>query len=69
MKPPPFHYHAPHTLQDALAIVGEHENTRLLAGGQALMPMLDMRLLFPDHLVDINRIPAPPGIREDRGGS
>ena len=68
MKPPPFHYHAPHTLQDALAIVGEHENTRLLAGGQSLMPMLNMRLLFPDHLVDINRIPELAGIREDRGG-
>ncbi len=68
MKPPPFHYHAPHTLQDALAIVGEHENTRLLAGGQSLMPMLNMRLVFPDHLVDINRIPELAGIREDRGG-
>jgi aerobic carbon-monoxide dehydrogenase medium subunit len=68
MKPPPFHYHAPHTLQDALAIVGEHDNTRLLAGGQSLMPMLNMRLLSPDHLVDINRIPELAGIREDRGG-
>lgn len=68
MKPPPFHYHAPHTLRDALAIVGEHENTRLLAGGQSLMPMLNMRLLSPDHLVDINRIPELAGIREDRGG-
>lgn len=68
MKPPLFHYHAPHTLREALAIVGEYENTRLLAGGQSLMPMLNMRLLFPDHLVDINRIPELAGIREDRGG-
>lgn len=67
MKPPPFHYHAPHTLQEALAIVGDHQNTRLLAGGQSLMPMLNMRLVFPDHLVDINRIPELTGIREDRG--
>ena len=69
MKPPPFHYHAPHTLQDALVIVGEHENTRLLAGGQSLMPMLNMRLLFPDHLIDINRIPELAGIREEAAAS
>jgi carbon-monoxide dehydrogenase medium subunit len=38
------------------------ENARLLAGGQSLMPMLAMRFAFPDHLIDLNRIPALAGI-------
>ncbi len=53
MKPPPFEYHRPKTLQGALAQLVEFENARLLAGGQTLMPMLNMRLAAPEHLIDL----------------
>ena len=44
MKPPPFTYHDPATVDEAVALLGEKDNARLLAGGQSLMPMLNMRL-------------------------
>ena len=53
MKPPPFEYHSPKTLQQALRHLSEFENARLLAGGQSLMPMLNMRLATPEHLIDL----------------
>ncbi len=59
MKPAPFEYHAPTDLGEAvrlLAALGEHG--RLLAGGQSLMPMLNLRLARPEAIVDINRIMA-----------
>ena len=65
MKPPAFEYHAPATVEEALRILQAHPDAKILAGGQSLMPMLNMRIVFPDHLVDINRIPALAGIRDD----
>ena len=56
MKPPPFHYHDPRSLDDALGLLVDKENTKLLAGGQSLMPMLNMRFVFPDDVIDLNRI-------------
>lgn len=56
MKPPPFAYHAPASLDEALHLLGQLENARVLAGGQSLMPMLNMRFAQPDHVVDINGI-------------
>ncbi|WP_433325105.1 FAD binding domain-containing protein [Spirillospora sp. CA-294931] len=56
MKPPPFAYHAPRTLDEALRFLAEHENAKVLAGGQSLIPLLNMRLAAPAHLVDINRV-------------
>ncbi len=56
MKPPPFAYHAPKSLNEALGLLGQLENARVLAGGQSLMPMLNMRFVLPDHVIDINRI-------------
>jgi aerobic carbon-monoxide dehydrogenase medium subunit len=58
MKPPPFSYHDPETLGEAVSLLGRLENAKLLAGGQSLMPMLSMRYVLPDHLVDLNRIGA-----------
>ncbi len=46
-------------------MLGTLENARLLAGGQSLMPMLNMRFAFPDHLIDLNRIEALAGITQD----
>ena len=56
MKPPPFRYHDPTGLDEALDLVATLDNAKLLAGGQSLMPMLNLRLAFPDEVVDLNRI-------------
>jgi carbon-monoxide dehydrogenase medium subunit len=57
VKPPPFRYHAPETVDEAVAVLAEvgHDG-KVLAGGQSLIPMLNMRLAAPGHLVDINRV-------------
>jgi carbon-monoxide dehydrogenase medium subunit len=65
MKPPPFTYHDPRTLTDALRLVGSLENAKVLAGGQSLAPMLNFRYVLPDHVVDLNRVGELSGIRID----
>ncbi len=58
MKPAPFVYHAPKTLEQAVAILAEvaPEDGRVLAGGQSLVPTMAFRLARPAHLVDINPV-------------
>jgi carbon-monoxide dehydrogenase medium subunit len=59
LKPAPFSYQRPETLEEALALLVEHgEDARPLAGGQSLVPMLNFRLATPAVLVDINRLPG-----------
>jgi 2-furoyl-CoA dehydrogenase FAD binding subunit len=59
VKPAPFHYVRPDSLEEALAVKAEHgDEARPLAGGQSLVPMLNMRLSVPEVLVDLNRIDA-----------
>ena len=55
MKPPVFAYHRPGTVAEALAVLAEvgHDG-KVLAGGQSLVPLLNMRLAAPAHLVDVN---------------
>jgi aerobic carbon-monoxide dehydrogenase medium subunit len=67
MKPPLFSYHDPRTTADVVALLGRLENAKLLAGGQSLMPMLNMRYVLPDHLIDLNRVDALRYIRETDG--
>ncbi len=67
MKPPSFSYHDPRTTADAIALLGRLENAKLLAGGQSLMPMLNMRYVLPDHLIDLNRVEGLRYIREADG--
>jgi CO/xanthine dehydrogenase FAD-binding subunit len=55
VKPPPFEYHAPRDLGTTLQTLAEVRG-KVLAGGQSLIPMLNMRLAAPEHLVDINRV-------------
>jgi len=63
MKPPPFAYARPATVEEACALLAEHgEDARLLAGGQSLMATLNMRLSAPELLIDINRIDGLAGI-------
>ncbi|MFI6496399.1 FAD binding domain-containing protein [Nonomuraea typhae] len=57
MKPAPFEYHAPRDLRTALDVLAETgPDGKVLAGGQSLIPMLNMRLAAPAHLVDIGRL-------------
>ncbi|QXJ25366.1 FAD binding domain-containing protein [Actinomadura graeca] len=56
MKPPPFAYHAPRTLGEALDALAADPSAKVLAGGQSLIPLLNMRLAAPSALVDINRV-------------
>ena len=65
MKAAPFAYHAPETLDELMALLPALGDARLLAGGQSLVPMLNMRYAAPDHVVDLNGIAALSGLRDD----
>jgi carbon-monoxide dehydrogenase medium subunit len=68
MKPAPFDYVAPASLDEALgAMATGGGDAKVLAGGQSLVPMLALRLARPTLLVDINRLPGLDGIREASG--
>lgn len=57
MKPSPFHYHAPTTVDEAVGLLDEFgDDAKLLAGGQSLVPMLSLRLAAFGHLIDLNRV-------------
>ena len=58
MKPAPFAYKKARTLDEAVALIGEHADARLLAGGQSLIATLNMRLSAPSLLIDINGLPG-----------
>ena len=62
MKPAPFAYKKVHSLVEAVALLGEHKDARLLAGGQSLIATLNMRLSTPSLLIDINGIAGLDGI-------
>ena len=69
MKPPKFQYCAPTSLDEATALLHQHGvDAKVLAGGQSLMPLLNMRLVRPQVVIDVNRVsglqyvsPAPGG--------
>src|SRR4249919_4304741 len=67
MKPPPFSYHDPKTVAETIELLGRLENAKLLAGGQSLMPMLNMRFVLPDHIIDLNLVEGLSYIRENNG--
>jgi carbon-monoxide dehydrogenase medium subunit len=67
MKPPLFSYHDPRTTADVVGLLTSLDNAKLLAGGQSLMPMLAMRYVLPDHIVDLNRVDGLSYIRERNG--
>ena len=65
MKPRPFDYVRPDTVEEALALLAEYgDDARVLAGGQSLIPMLNLRLIEASVLIDISRIVALDGIRD-----
>jgi xanthine dehydrogenase iron-sulfur cluster and FAD-binding subunit A len=68
MKPPPFRYHAPASVTDALALLASLEDAKVLAGGQSLVPLLNFRLARPAHLVDVNGLAELDHVTERDGG-
>ena len=68
MIPGKFSYHAPSSIPDAVALLGEYGgDAKVLAGGQSLIPLMRFRLAQPGHLVDINRIDGLAYVREEDG--
>lgn len=68
MKPPPFLYLRPRTLEEAVQALAEHgEDAKVLAGGQSLVPLLNFRLARPSVLVDLNLIEGLREIRREDG--
>src|SRR5205085_5519012 len=68
VKPPQFDYHDPHAVDETLALLAEHgDDAKLLAGGQSLVPLLNFRLTYPGHLIDLGRIPSLSYIRREDG--
>lgn len=66
MIPPRFEYHAPRSVGEAIALLGQlGSEAKLLAGGHSLLPMMKLRFAEPAHLIDINRIPELRGIRQE----
>ena len=68
MKPAPFEYFRPGSVDEALELLAQHGwDAKLLAGGQSLVPAMNFRLAAPGVLIDLNRIPGLDAIREDGG--
>src|SRR5438552_2528940 len=69
MKPAPFSYHAPKTVDEAVRLLAQvaPDDGRVLAGGQSLVPIMAFRLARPAHLVDINGIEALRGLASAAG--
>ncbi len=68
MKPAPFRYERPESLEEALALLAAHgEEAKVLAGGQSLVPLLSMRFARPAVLVDANRLPGLGAIASENG--
>jgi carbon-monoxide dehydrogenase medium subunit len=63
MKPPLFSYHDPRAIREVVELLARLDNAKLLAGGQSLMPMLNMRFVLPDHVIDLNRVEGLSFIR------
>jgi CO/xanthine dehydrogenase FAD-binding subunit len=68
MKPPIFTYERPESLEDTLALLGaEADRAKVLAGGQSLVPLMNLRLASPELLVDIGRLDELRGLGSDDG--
>jgi aerobic carbon-monoxide dehydrogenase medium subunit len=66
MIPAQFDYIAPATLEEAVAALAEHgDDAKVMAGGQSLLPVLRMRLNAPEVVIDLGRIEALRGVRDD----
>jgi carbon-monoxide dehydrogenase medium subunit len=69
VKPPRFSYHAPATVEQALGLLASYgDQSKVLAGGQSLFPVLSFRLAAPEHLIDINRLPGLGSLERTASG-
>lgn len=62
MKPAPFDYHAPASLDEAVALMSTLDNAKVIAGGQSLVAMMNFRYAMPDHLIDLGNIAGLSGL-------
>jgi hypothetical protein len=68
MKPPPFDYVVPGSVREAVSLLKQYDGeAKLIAGGQSLMPLLNMRLARPAVLIDVNRLKDLDYVREADG--
>lgn len=68
MKPAPFEYYAPDSIEEALSLLRDHgDDAKLLAGGQSLVPAMNFRVVQPSVLIDLNRIREMDYVRQDEG--
>jgi len=67
MKPPPFEYHAPATVEEALQLLAGGNGTYALAGGQSLVQLMKFRQVRPSALVDLNGVPGLDVLEEREG--
>jgi carbon-monoxide dehydrogenase medium subunit/6-hydroxypseudooxynicotine dehydrogenase subunit alpha len=68
LKPPPFDYEDPRSLEEAVAVLAEHgEDGKVLAGGQSLVPLLNFRLAQPSVIIDVNRVEELSYLRRSDG--
>ncbi|NMH99951.1 FAD binding domain-containing protein [Pseudonocardia acidicola] len=67
MKPPVFTYHACRTVEEAAGLLSSSEEAKVISGGQSLVPMMNLRLANPAHLVDLNSIPGLDRIEAGAG--
>ncbi len=68
MKMPKFDYAAPASLDEAIRILADNEGSKVLSGGQSLLPILAFRLNYPSLLVDLKNIPGLSEIKIDEDG-
>jgi carbon-monoxide dehydrogenase medium subunit len=65
MKPAPFEYHAPTSLDEAVALMSTLDNAKAIAGGQSLVAMMNFRYAMPDHLIDLGNVAGLSGLHFD----
>jgi carbon-monoxide dehydrogenase medium subunit len=66
MKPAPFEYHVPDSLEQALDLMSQHaDDAKILAGGQSLVPAMNFRIAQPGMLIDLNRVAELSYVREE----
>jgi aerobic carbon-monoxide dehydrogenase medium subunit len=67
MIPRPFELHTPSTVSEATSLLKSVKDSKALAGGQSLVPLMKLRLVSPAHLVDLGKIPGLSYVREEKG--
>jgi carbon-monoxide dehydrogenase medium subunit len=68
MRPAPFAYHRPTSVDEALELLSGNGDTKVLAGGQSLLPAMKLRVASPSTIVDLGKIPGLDGFSKDRDG-